>query len=134
MHRLLLASLVAAPLAWAAPLHAGELNATIQKQIDAFLADDLETAFTYASPGIRQMFRTPDRFGDMVRSGYPMVWRPAEVRFLDRRAHPGGGEVQRVMIRDRDGQLHLLDYLMIPTPDGWQIAGVQLLRGGAVGT
>ena len=132
MRRLLLPCLFAVSLAFAAPAAAGEINGTIQKQIDAFLVDDVETAFSYASPGIRQMFRTPQRFGEMVRSGYPMVWRPAEVRFLERRPHPGAGEVQRVMIRDSDGRLHLLDYLMVPGPDGWQIAGVQLLRA-AVG-
>lgn len=133
MRRLLLPCLLAAALAWSAPATAGEINATIQKQIDAFLADDVETAFSYASPGVRQIFRTPQRFAAMVQSGYPMVWRPADVRFLDRRDHPGAGQVQRVMIRDGAGTLHLLDYLMVPGPDGWQIAGVQILRG-AVGT
>ena len=109
------------------------IEAVIQSQIEAFLADDLATAFSHASPGIKGMFRTPERFGEMVRSGYPMVWRPAEVRYLELRAHPPGGMVQRVMIIDEAGRLHLLDYLMIETSDGWQIAGVQLLRGAAVG-
>ena len=31
---------------------------------------------------IQGMFGTPARFGLMVRNGYPMVWRPAEVEFL----------------------------------------------------
>ena len=109
------------------------IESTIQRQIEAFLADDLATAFTFASPGIKGMFRTPERFGEMVRSGYPMVWRPAEVRYLDLRRHPPGGKVQRVMIIDQSGALHLLDYLMLETPEGWVIGGVQLLRGGAVG-
>jgi hypothetical protein len=108
------------------------IRSTIQSQIDAFLADDFETAFTYASPGIKGMFRTPERFGEMVRSGYPMVWRPAEVRWLDLR-RDGARIVQRVMIIDQRGGLHLLDYLMIEGPTGWQIAGVQLLRNPVVG-
>lgn len=110
-----------------------DIETVIQSQIEAFLADDLDTAFAFASPGIKGMFRTPERFGEMVRSGYPMVWRPAEVRYLELRAHPPGGMVQRVMIIDQQGQLHLLDYLMVERGDGWVIAGVQLLRGGAVG-
>ncbi|MGY6634992.1 MAG: DUF4864 domain-containing protein [Alkalilacustris sp.] len=129
MRPLLVACLLLLQAVWAGPAVAGEIRDTIQRQIDAFMADDLEAAFAVASPGIKQMFRTPQRFAEMVRSGYPMVWRPQEVRFLDRRAHPGDGQVQRVMIRDADGRLHLLDYLMIPGPDGWQIAGVQILRG-----
>ncbi len=127
---LALAVLLAAPVARADADRDSAIQAIIQGQIDAFLADDLDTAFTFASPGIKGMFRTPERFGEMVRSGYPMVWRPAQVRYLDLRAHPPGGKVQRVMIIDQSGALHLLDYLMIRTDAGWQIAGVQLLRGG----
>ena len=123
---------VAAPAA-DEPRSNPDIVATIQSQIDAFLADDFATAFTFASPGIKGMFRTPERFGEMVRSGYPMVWRPAEVRYLELRDHPPGGKVQRVMIIDQAGALHLLDYLMIETGAGWQIAGVQILRGAALG-
>lgn len=112
---------------------APDIEAVIQGQIEAFRAEDLATAFSFASPGIKGMFRTPERFAEMVRSGYPMVWRPAEVRYLELRAHPPGGMVQRVMIIDKAGRLHLLDYLMVETTQGWQIAGVQILRGGAVG-
>ena len=137
MRRLALAVAVSLSAALAAPA-AAELPGsdaiveTIQGQLNAFRDDDFATAFTYASPGIKGMFRTPERFGEMVRSGYPMVWRPAEVRFLELRTHPPGGKVQRVMIIDKSGALHLLDYLMIQTEAGWQIAGVQILRG-AVG-
>ncbi len=126
--------LLALSLSLATPVWPGEISRTIQAQIDAFLAGDMDTAFSFASPGIRNTFRTPERFGQMVQSGYPMVYRSAGVRFLDRREHPGGGQVQRVMITDEAGRVHLLDYLMIPGADGWQIAGVQILRGKAVGT
>ncbi|MBK5928253.1 DUF4864 domain-containing protein [Rhodobaculum claviforme] len=133
MRRLLLSCLVAAPLLMSAPADAGDITDVIQRQIEAFQAEDLDAAFAVASPGIKQMFRTPERFAEMVRSGYPMVWRPGDVRYLDRRAHPGGGQVQRVMIRDRDGTLHFLDYLMLPGEGGWNIAGVQILRGADAG-
>ncbi|MGY6409969.1 MAG: DUF4864 domain-containing protein [Alkalilacustris sp.] len=125
---------LALSLSIATPLWPAEITRTIQAQIDAFLAGDMDTAFSFASPGIRQTFGTPERFAQMVQSGYPMVFRSAGVRFLDRRDHPGGGQVQRVMIADEVGRVHLLDYLMIEGPDGWQIAGVQILRGQAVGT
>jgi len=59
-----------------------EIKAVIGNQIEAFLADDFATAFTFASPMIREIFRTPENFGSMVRNGYPMVWRPAEIRYL----------------------------------------------------
>ncbi len=109
-----------------------EIESTIQRQIDAFLADDLGAAFSYASPGIKGMFGTPERFGRMVRQGYPMVWRPGTVRYLDLR-RDGDRRIQRVMITDREGALHLLEYQMIPAADGWQINGVTVLRAPTTG-
>ena len=134
MRKHLLVPLLALSLSAATPAWPSEITRTIQAQIDAFLAGDMDTAFSFASPGIRSTFRTAERFGQMVQSGYPMVYRSSAVRFLDRRAHPGGGQVQRVMITDDTGTVHLLDYLMVEGPDGWQIGGVQILRGQAVGT
>lgn len=99
----------------------------ISDQIAAFQQDDFETAFSYASPNIKRIFGGPDRFGEMVQSGYPMVWRPAEVQFLA--AEQIGGTLrQGVLIRDGDGVFYELDYDMIPGQDGWKIDGVQIRR------
>ena len=108
------------------------ITATIQNQIDAFLTDDFETAFTFASPNIKRLFGTSERFGMMVRQGYPMVWRPGAVRYLDL-DDKGGILFQKVLITDGQGVPHLLEYQMIETPDGWQINGVQILRAPQVG-
>jgi hypothetical protein len=54
------------------------------------------------------------------------------VRYLDLRQERGR-LVQRVMITDAEGRLHLLDYQMIPAGGGWQIDGVQVLRAPAAG-
>ena len=98
----------------------------------SYQLDDFATAFTFASPGIKRFFGTSERFGQMVRQGYPMVWRPGDVQYLEQ--EPRGGAVhQKVLITDRDGVAHVLDYQMIPTPEGWQINGVQLLRAPGVG-
>jgi hypothetical protein len=104
----------------------------IRDQISAFQADDFVAAFDFASPTIKRLFGTPERFGQMVQSGYPMVYRPAEVRMLEQR-DLGGVKVQRVMIRDEQGRFHMLDYQMIPTETGWQINGVQLLQAAQLG-
>ncbi len=104
-----------------------EIEGVIGSQIEAFKADDFVTAFTFASPNIRGMFLTPDNFGRMVTQGYPMVWRPATVAFLDLRLE-GGLQVQRVEIVDSEGRVHQLDYYMIETENGWKINGVQLLK------
>ncbi len=103
-----------------------EIEANIGAQINAFKADDFVTAFTYASLNIQKLFRTPENFGAMVRNGYPMVWRPSEVRFLELR-EVAGLLWQKVMIVDGSGQVHLLDYQMIRQGSDWKINGVQLL-------
>ncbi|WP_413720388.1 DUF4864 domain-containing protein [Silicimonas sp. MF1-12-2] len=108
------------------------IESTIRSQIDAFLIDDFATAFTFASPNIKSLFGSSERFGQMVRNGYPMVWRPGEVRFLELR-DIDGALWQKVMIRDQAGEFHMLDYQMIEGPEGWQINGVQILRRPDVG-
>jgi Domain of unknown function (DUF4864) len=107
------------------------IQATIQSQLDALDRDDFVTAFTFASPTIKGMFGTPENFGMMVKQGYPMVHHPAAVKMLELRT-VAGNLWQRVMITDVEGKTHLLDYMMVESPDGWQINAVQLLQ--AVGT
>lgn len=102
----------------------GEVTQTIQSQLDAFQKDDFSKAFTYASPTIKRLFGSPDRFGAMVRNGFPMVWRPSEVQFLEFK-DVGGRISQTVLFRDANGVPTVLEYFMIKTPTGWQIDGVQ---------
>lgn len=127
------AALAAALWASAAPAQEdGVLEGVIERQIEAFRADDFAEAFTYASPMIRGMFGTPERFGSMVMNGYPMVWRPTDMRFLDRREEDGR-TYQKLSVRGPSGRYHVLDYQMVETPDGWQINGVQVLPPVDVG-
>ena len=116
------------------PVRADEtsIQTVIQSQITAFQQDDFATAFTYASPTIRQLFGTPERFGMMVRQGYPMVWRPGRVDFLPLKSEENRS-VQDVMITDQAGMVHVLRYTMIEGDPGWQINAVQVLRTPQVG-
>jgi hypothetical protein len=126
------AFLLMALLALPAFAEEAPIQRTIQGQIDAFLKDDFATAFTYASPNIKSLFGTPENFGNMVRQGYPMVHRPAEVKMLD--LHEENGRLwQRVLITDQNGQNHVLDYQMVETANGWQINGVRILPSPGVG-
>ena len=61
----------------------GAIRKVIEAQIGAFRADDGERAFGYASPNIRQIFRSAENFMAMVRNGYQPVYRPRSVRFGD---------------------------------------------------
>lgn len=127
-----LAAVLTLGLAGAAPAQDGDHRAVIEAQIAAFLADDFVAAFDFASPNIRAIFGTPERFGQMVTQGYPMVHRPSELRFLDQ-AERGGAILQRVLIADAAGRLHVLEYEMIPGPSGFVINGVRIVPGGAAG-
>ena len=103
---------------------------TIQAQMEAFKRDDGVEAFSYASPGIREAFRTPEVFMRMVRGGYAPVYRPRAVAFLEPRAE-GGDILQPVRVTGPDGETVIALYRMQRQADGtWKIAGVVLLRTG----
>lgn len=104
----------------------------IRSQMQAFQADDMDMAFGFAADGIKRVFGSSERFGQMVRQGYPMVYRPGDVRFLELR-ELGGETWQKVLVRDQSGVVHLLDYQMIQTANGWRIGAVQLLRQAGAG-
>lgn len=130
--RLLFACL--AVICFCLPVAAQEepIQNTIQSQIDAFLKDDFETAFEYASPNIKGIFGSAERFGQMVSQGYPMVHRPSAVEMLDLREIEGR-LWQRVLVTDAAGRGHLLEYQMIETAEGWKINGVELLKSDGLG-
>lgn len=127
MKHLVLTFLLALGAAGDAPAQPLGIEATIDAQIDAFKADDLDRAFTYASPAIRRIFRTPENFGAMVRRGYPMVWRPGSVDYLER-SEAAGHVRQIVRVTGRDGAVHVLEYRMIEQENGWKINGVAILE------
>lgn len=97
----------------------------INAQIEAFKADDFERAFTYASPTIQQIFGDAQRFGVMVQRGFPMVWRPADVKFLGLETRDGQ-LWQDVLVRDGAGASHVLQYEMVEGETGWKINGVRI--------
>ncbi len=128
------ATLATAGFLWLAPAQAqnSDIEAVIGAQIDSFLKDDFETAFTFAAPNIKEIFRTPERFGVMVQRGYPMVHRPAEVIFKELWEEDGTLQ-QYVSIMDNQGQYYIARYSMTQIDGSWQISGVSIERSPAVG-
>ena len=104
-----------------------DIEATIAGQFEAFIAEDVDTAWTFASPTIQQLFQSPGNFGRMVQQGYPMVWNPGQISFVDLQ-QLGSIIVQRVEVIDQAGTAHMLGYQMVETEAGWRINAVQLLR------
>lgn len=111
---------------------ADPIEDVIVSQLEAFNARDADSAFAFASPMIKRLFGTPENFGSMVERGYPMVWDNDFVRFLDRQEYTGG-VFQRLLISDIDGVPYILEYKMIPSDNGWQIDGVDILPAPQVG-
>ena len=118
-------------LAAADTLGAGDrqaIRSIIQSQLDAFQRDDGHEAFSYASPGIRQMFQTAEIFMAMVRGGYAAVYRPRAAEFLETLVKDGR-TAQMMRFVGPDGVAVIAMYTMERQPDGtWRIGGVVLLR------
>ena len=102
------------------------IQSIIQRQVEAFRRDDGPAAFGYASPMIREMFGTPETFMDMVRQGYPMVYRPRLFDFAELVTR-NGRPTQKVRVIGPDGRHHTAYYPMTQLPDGtWRIDGCYL--------
>ncbi|MEP5760873.1 MAG: DUF4864 domain-containing protein [Litoreibacter sp.] len=133
MKAILISFMLAVAMPALAQERIAEIEATIKSQLNAFHADDFDTAFTYASPNIKRLFGSPDRFGMMVKNGYPMVHRSVDLEFIEIRRQ-GSFLFQKVKITDANGIPYFMEYNMIETSAGWQIDGVQLLTEPQVGT
>ncbi|URK87821.1 DUF4864 domain-containing protein [Rhizobium sp. RCAM05350] len=116
-----------APLALAAePVDMAQ--SIIQNQIEAFLNDDAETAYSFASPQIRQKFPDKSIFFEMVKRGYTPVYRPGNFAF-GRSKIVDDTVVQEVLISAPDGKDWTALYFLVKQPDGsYKINGVQMLQ------
>lgn len=106
-----------------------EIEQVIRDQITAFQQNDLTTAFGFASPAIRNIFRSKENFGAMVRQSYPMIWRPKRYEFLEIVPTEQGKKLT-LLIEDHNGARYRAIYDMIKLRDQWCINGVQVLPGG----
>ncbi|MAD94297.1 MAG: DUF4864 domain-containing protein [Rhodobacteraceae bacterium] len=130
--RLLVAIVTLVLLALPVKAQQDEIKSAISGQIQSFLQDDFKTAFTYAAPNIKKIFVTPERFGQMVTNGYPMVHRPSEVTFQEL-VEVDGTFKQDVLLRDVQGLYYVARYTMVLIDGAWQISGVQVLKSTGVG-
>jgi Domain of unknown function (DUF4864) len=104
------------------------VRAVIEAQLEAFRRDDAPRAFSYAAPGIRDSFGTPEKFMAMVREQYAVVYRPRSVSF-EEPVIVGEDLVQPVRMTDGSGHAWMAIYPMAKQPDGtWRINGCHLAR------
>jgi hypothetical protein len=132
----ILAASLLAVLAAFAPARADEAASArdiIESQINAFLNDDMATAYSFASPAIKQIYPDKSRFFDMVKRGYQPVYRPGNFAFgRSKAAADGTGIVQEVIIQGPGGQDWTALYSLERQPDGsFKINGVQMIKSAA---
>ena len=104
-----------------------DIQSTISDQLRAFASDNFIEAFTHASPGIKDIFGTVENFSNMVKKGYPMVWRYNNFEFLNLEETPQGYS-QIVRITDQNDKLFLLKYFMKNIAGIWKISGVSIIE------
>ncbi|MBK9117946.1 MAG: DUF4864 domain-containing protein [Betaproteobacteria bacterium] len=126
---LLAAPALAAPPAPPAALPAADwmaIREVIGDQLAALRAGDGATALTFATPGIRVQFGTPENFLRMVRDGYAPLLSARHTAFLDG-AVIDGATLQPLRLVLPDDTVQVALYRMQRQPDGrWRIAGCVL--------
>ena len=110
------------------PSDARAVRQVIEAQLDAFRKDDGERAFGLATVAIRDVFGTAQKFMEMVRKSYPVVYRPNSVLF-ETPVLVEGEVVQPVRMTDGEGRGWVALYPMQRQPDGsWRTNGCRLAR------
>ena len=95
----------------------------VMKQLEAFRRDDYDTAYTFASQQIREMFDRAS-FEQMVKGGYPEIARSAFAVVAESRLAADGHVRLRVKIRGTNGSGVEAVYDMVWEGDRWRINGV----------
>ena len=92
-------------------------RAVIRSQEEAFNRDDAAAAYTFAAPGIKSLYQTPDAFMFMVRNGYAPVYRHRSFVFGEAKTYEGQ-IYQKVHIIDANGDAWEALYTLEPQADG----------------
>jgi hypothetical protein len=109
-----------------------EIVFIIKKQLEALQKDDASAAFACASDLIQMQFGSPSVFMEMVKTAYPVVYRPRSVMFEDV-ALIRGAIAQPVLLLGQDDELVMAYYLMLKQDDQWKINGCILAPPKGVG-
>lgn len=102
----------------------------ISRQLESFLSGDFATAYSYASPDIKRLYPTLERFMSMVQTGYLPVLRPGNYAFGQSERLADGRIQWNVLIDGPDGAGYTATYYMEQQADGsWKVDAVSLRRG-----
>ena len=99
-----------------------ETQFIIQSQIQAFLDENAELAYSYAAPLIKMKFNNPLEFMSMVKNYYEPVYNPKQFYFIDARYFEGAIYHQLQVISQQD-ESFLATYSLIQDGGKWKISG-----------
>ena len=99
-----------------------ETQFIIQSQIQAFLDENAELAYSYAAPLIKMKFNNPLEFMSMVKNYYEPVYNPKQFYFIDARYFEGAIYHQLQIISQQD-ESFLATYSLIQDGGKWKISG-----------
>lgn len=102
----------------------------IEKQIVAFLNDDVDSAYAFAAPGVQKVFPEPQRFFDMVKRNYPPVYRPGNYAFGRALSETDGATIaQELLITGPKGKDWRAVYVLKRQDDGhYRIHGLRMTK------
>jgi hypothetical protein len=118
--------------AQSAPM-SSEWQATITGQVEAFHAQDGVAALAFAGSGFKARFTDPASFLQTIREwGYAAI--------MDSRSHSFGAYevidadhvLQLVIFTGPDQVIYRAVYQLVREPEGWRIAGVQMMKTGGI--
>ena len=99
-----------------------ETQSIIESQIQAFLDENAELAYSYAAPLIKMKFNSPQEFMYMVRNYYEPVYNPKQFQFLDAKYFEGAIFHQLQVISQKN-ESFLATYSLIQDEGKWKISG-----------
>ena len=105
-------------------------RALIEDQVVAFLNDDVDSAYSFTTPGVQKIFSEPQRFFDMVKRNYAPVYRPGNYAFGRALSETDGATIaQELLITGPKGKNWRAVYVLERQDDGnYRINGVRLSK------
>jgi Domain of unknown function (DUF4864) len=102
---------------------AKDAGSVVMQQLEAFRRDDFDTAFTFASAEIRQLFDRP-RFEQMVRTGYPEIAQSASATVDSVQRGDAGQLYLFLRVVGANGRTVEAVYEMVLEDGRWHVNGV----------
>ena len=99
-----------------------ETQSVIESQIQAFLDENAELAYSYAAPMIKMKFTNPVEFMSMVKNYYEPVYNPKQFYFLEAKYYEGAIYHQLQVISQKN-ESFLATYSLIQDEGRWKISG-----------